>query len=272
MKKRKDNGMILCERNKERDILEYIGNDYGKCAYLYIDLKKYGFQDDNVNVWYQNTSEGKICAIALQYYMGMHIYSREGNFDAEDIAGLIIERKPTLVCGMKETIEKIEPYARGYYPEYGKVLKLGQYSGVANDEVYRAKRKDIKEIAEILSEDEEMGGPYGLEALYHQLLERFDQGFGRNWIRRDEKGIVSHCATYAELSDIAVISGGIVRQDYRGMGQYPGQLGAMCRDLYAEGKEVISYYYGGAKTAHRIVGFEILGDWGKLILENTENI
>lgn len=262
--------MIQCEEKDKQIILDYIGKDYGKCAYLYIDLKKYGLNNPHVRAWYQPDGKGGIAAVALQYYLGFHVYSRDGRFNPEDIASLIEKNRPTLVCGMKETIDMIAPFAGGYTPEYGKVLRLGRYSGIAGENVHRAKREDIKEIAQLLAEDEEMGGPYGFEALYDQLLERFDEGFGRNWLRRDEKGVVSHCATYAELDDVAVISGGIVRLDYRGKGEYPGQLGAMCRDLYNEGKEVISYYYGGAKTAHKAVGFDILGDWGKLILNDPE--
>ena len=198
----------------------------------------------------------------------MHVFSRDQKFDAEKVAELVKETEPALVCGMKETIDLVAPFVtENYEPEYGKVLRLGEYSGICGEEVHRAEREDLKDIVELLMTDEEMGGPYTFEMLYGQFIERFDDGFGRNWVRRDDKGVVSHCATYAELEDIAVISGGIVRMDYRGKGEYPGQLGAMCKDLYEEGKEVISYYYGGAKSAHKAVGFDILGDGAKLIRE-----
>ena len=253
----------------EKIIFEYIGKDYGKCAYLYIDLKKYGFENDNVTTWYQTDDMGNLNVIVLRYYNGMHIYSKTNEFDYPEVGKLVNEMKPALVCGMKETIDKVFPFVRNYTPEYGKVLRLENYSGIASDEVYQGTRDELKEVAELLMTDEEMGAPYGFDLLYKQLVERYDEGFGRNWIRRDEQGILSHCATYAELEDIAVISGGIVRIDKRGKGEYPGQLGAMCKDLYNENKEVISYYYGGAKSAHKKVGFEILGDWEKLILNEA---
>lgn len=255
--------MRLCSNNDYERIIEYIGKDYAKCAYLYIDLRKYGMDNPNVHVWAQEKDDA-ISIIALQYYNGMHLYSRDNVFDANDVVELVNEQQPALVCGMKETIDMLQN-VEGYVPEYGKVLRLGNYSGIAGEEVHVGTRDDIKEIVELLMTDEEMGGPYTFDLLYHQYLERFDEGFGRSWLRRDEKGIISHCATYAELDDIAVISGGIVRDDYRGTGQYPGQLGKMCGDLHKEGKEVVSYYYGGAKTAHKVVGFDILGDWAKLI-------
>lgn len=257
--------MIRCIESDKEKILEYIGKDYGKCAYLYIDFCKYGLSNDNVKVWMQRRENNELCAIVLQYYSGMHVYSRKGDFDPKEISELIKEQQPSLVCGMEETLSKLYGYVEGYEVELGKVLRLGKYTGEKNEDVYQGKREELKEVADLLMTDEEMGGPYKGDELYQQLLERFDTGFGRSWIRRDEKGIVSHCATYAELDELAVISGGIVRMDYRGTGQYPGQLGAMCCDLYNEGKEVISYYYGGAKSAHKKVGFEILGNWAKLI-------
>ena len=36
--------MIKCTKENAQEIFDYIGKDYGKCAYLYIDLKKYGFK------------------------------------------------------------------------------------------------------------------------------------------------------------------------------------------------------------------------------------
>lgn len=256
-----------CGKADEKTIFDYIGKDYGKCAYLYIDLKKYGFDNEHVSVWKsidndQRTMDG----IVLQYYNGMHVFSRENRFDPEPVAALISERKPALVCGMKEILDRLAPLvAEEYESEEGKVLRLGDYTGIYNPEVKNVKREELEAVVKLLMTDEEMGGPYTFELLYNQFVERFDTGFGRNWARWDDKGVVSHCATYAELDDIAVISGGIVREDYRGKGQYPGQLGAMCKVLHEEGKEVISYYYGGAKSAHKAVGFEILGDWKKLI-------
>ena len=259
--------MKKCTKSDIDSVLNYIGDDYARCAYLYIDLKKYGVEDENVSLWVEDES-GEIKAVILQYYNGMHIYSRTNNYNCESVINLITERQPALVCGMKETIDLLVGQVAGYAPEYGKVLRLGNYSGIAGEEVRLAKREELKEIVELLMTDEEMGGPYTFDLLYHQYLERFDTGFGRNWVRMDEKGVVSHCATYAEIDNLAVISGGIVREDYRGTGQYPGQLGKMCGDLYSEGKEVVSYYYGGAKTAHKVVGFDILGEWAKLIRIN----
>lgn len=261
--------MIKCGFDKCNEIFNYIGNDYGRCAYLYIDLKKYGFNNENINVWYQKDKE-KILVIVMQYYNGMHVYSKDADFDAQDVANLVREYKPSLVCGMDKTISKLKNYISDdeYKVEKGSVVQLINHSGICKDNAYRAKRSEIKEIAELLSKDENMGGPYGFDLLYKQLLERYDEKFGRNWISRDDSGIVSHVATYAELNDICVVSGGIVRDTCRGKGEYSKILGSMCEELQNEKfDKIISYYYGngGAKIAHDKVGFEKLGCWTKLI-------
>ena len=259
--------MIKCEKKDLPAILSYIGNDYGKCAYLYIDLKKYGIDHPEVEIWYQPDENGKICLIMLRYYNGMHAFSQTGAFDAADAANLASGIAPAMLCGMEQTIDPIAPYlADAYEPEIGHVLRLAHYNGKHNPDAYKAGKEDYADIARLLSEDEVMGGPYGYELLYRQLIERFEEGFGRSWVLRDEKGVAANSATYAELSDIAVVSGGIVRPDRRGEGLYSKQIGSLCRDLTSEGKEVISYAYGGsAEGAHYSVGFEKLGIWKKLI-------
>lgn len=260
--------MIKCYEKDKDAILKYIDKDYGKCAYLYIDLLKYGFDNENVDVWRQEDSDGNYVLIALQYYTGMHVFSRENKFDADDLATLIIERSPALVCGMEDTIGKVRKQIPHYLyeDEIGIVVRLEEYSGIADDSAYICGRDELEEVAELLSTDPELGGPYSFELLHRQLLERYDDNFGRCWIRRDESGIISNSATYAENEKLAVISGAIVREDHRGKGEFAGQLGATCRDLYREGKEVISYLYDErAKKTNYKVGFRVLGEWMKLI-------
>ncbi len=264
--------MIKCRKQDELEILEYIGTDFTKCAYLYIDLKKYGFENENINIWWQKNNSNNIKALALQYYNGMHIFSQDNLFDTSDIAGLIIERKPTLICGMKATLDLVyKQYLQGiYYSEYGHVVELKKHTGIKDENAYRAGREDLYEIAKLLAKDEKMGDPYGFELLYKQLLERYDEGFGRNWIKRDGQGIVSHVATYAELDNISVVSGGIVREDCRGKGEYSRQLGSMCQELLNSNFKIISYYYDKGRGAHVNVGFENIGEWEKLILKKDK--
>lgn len=258
--------MILATSKEEKRIFDYIGKDFGKCAYLYIDLKKYGFDNENVHLWYQE-EDGEICAILLQYYNGMHLYSRDGNFNPKPVSEIIQKANPAMVCGMHETIGKLKPFFPDKTIELGKVVQLNHYSGIHDEDAVRANRSELGEIVDLLMTDEVMGGPYTRELLYKQFLERYDTGFGRSYIHRNEEGkIFAHSGTYAELDDIAVISGGIVDPNYRRHGEYARILGSVCGSLVEEGKTVISYYYKVAAWSHKQVGFEELGDWAKLEL------
>ena len=71
--------MIRCGIDDREEILSYIGKEYGKCLYLYVDLMKYGFDNPNVRLWLQKNAEGRNTALVLQYYTGMHVFSRDGD-------------------------------------------------------------------------------------------------------------------------------------------------------------------------------------------------
>ena len=256
--------MKKCSTSDIDKVLEYIGDDYARCPYLYVDVVKYGLTSENVELWVSNGD--KIDAIVLRYYNGAHLYSRNNTFDPLDITATLTSFYPQMICGMQETIDVIWPYIQGYEIEVGQVLILKHYTGKYNEDAYKASREDYRDIAGLLATDEVMGKPYGFDLLYKQLLERYDDGFGRSWVKRDDRGVVANSATYAEVSDLAIVSGGIVRPDKRGMGEYSRQLGSLCKDLISEGKSVISFAYGGsAEQAHYSVGFEKAGDWAKLI-------
>lgn len=42
-----------CNLEDINEIYDYIGNDYQNCLYTYIDLVKYGLNNENFNVWIQ---------------------------------------------------------------------------------------------------------------------------------------------------------------------------------------------------------------------------
>jgi len=45
--------IIQCNKDNISQVFEYIGDDYEKCLYLYIDLVKYGIENENFNIWIQ---------------------------------------------------------------------------------------------------------------------------------------------------------------------------------------------------------------------------
>lgn len=256
-----------CNKADEKRILEYIGSDYGKCAYLYIDLKKYGFDNENVHLWVDEDEKG-IKLVMLQYYTGVHLFSRDNQFDVDGIAELLTDIQPSLICGMSYTIEKVRNKMAGYEYEEGIVGQLRDIKGTDTEGCYKASFEEVRELAAVLAEDDALGKPYGFDLLYKQLAERFNEKFGRNYILRDNGKIIATASTYAEQAGLSVISGVFVDPQYRGQGLSKKVLAAICKELKSDGFDVMSYYYiPSAHKTHNYVGFEDLGIWAKLIRE-----
>lgn len=257
--------MYKCEKENEKEILEYIGKSYGQCLYLYVDLLKYGFDNENINVWFQK-EDNEIKALVLQYYTGVHVFSKDVEFDVKKVVDLLKEINPSMICGMKWTLDKIKDYFDNYEMEVGIVGELTNLKVYDTRGCYKANAEEIKELAELLAEDESLGKPYGFDLLYKQLLERYEENFGRNFIYRENGKIVATASTYAEKGGVAVISGVMVHPDYRGKGLSKNVLSAVCDNLKNDGFDVFSYYYiPSATRMHQSVGFEPIGDWAKLV-------
>lgn len=259
--------IIKCNKSDEKRILEYIGKDYGKCAYLYIDLMKYGFDNENVRLW-MDVEGDEIKLVVLNYYTGVHLFSRENEFDVDGIVEVLEEIKPSLICGMSYTIEKVREKMTGYEYEEGVVGQLRDIADIDTEGCYKASLDEIKELAAVLAEDDALGKPYGFDLLYKQLAERYQENFGRNFIYRENGKIVATASTYAEEAGLSVISGVFTDIECRGKGLSKKVLAAICKDLKADGFDVMSYYYiPSAHKVHNFVGFEDLGIWAKLIRE-----
>lgn len=260
--------LFECKNSDKNTILEYIGKDYGKCLYIYIDLCKYGLDNENFNAWIQYGANGEITAVVTEYYRGIQIYSKEVNLDGKELSDFMKQKNPPIILGMKETIDTLKQYLPEYQEELGTVGQLKEIKSFINPKAYSAEVSELKEIVGILAEDEGIGKPYGFDSLYKQYKERKEEGFGRNYVLRDEKtnDIICHAGTYAEISELAVIGGVITAPEYRGKGYSKETLAAICRELLDEGKDVFSFYYiPSAIKMHQGVGFEKIGDWAKLI-------
>lgn len=260
--------MIIKCNNRDIDkIFEYIGEDYGKCLYIFIDLKKYGLDDENFNVWIQQESNNEICAIISEYYGGVQIYSKNQDFIVNEIVNFITKRNTNVIFSIKENIDKLKFFLPNYKQETGTVSELFELKFPPNNKAYEASVDEIEEIVRIIAEDENIGKPYGFESLYNQFIKRKKDNFGRNYILRDEltNNIICHAGTYAELEELAIIGGVMTSIPYRGKGFSKETLSSLCNQLKSENKRIFSFFYiPSAEKMHYGVGFEKIGDWSKL--------
>ena len=248
-------------------LLAYLEQDLKNCLYSYIDLKKFGIGNPNLTVYYEE-EDGIRCS-ALKYYEGLQLFDANGRMDAEQTAELIKSLKSHIVSSTIDVIEKLYPLLKDSYEmEQGYVTEmLSMPACEISEEVRPAEVEEYDEIARLVCSDEGVGGHYVPEELKEQLLTRLEEGMGRNYILKHEGEIIHHAATYAELDNLAVISGVITREDWRGKGVGTLAVRKLCHDLLSEGKKPCPFYYTKqAEMFYRKIGFEEGTGWAKLVL------
>ena len=224
---------------------------------------------------------GALRCVLLQYYTGINVFSYKNNLDVPATVAFLQEKQPSMINGPLETLEKLYPYFRETYDfEAGYVTELLEKpkdeSMSETDEsdaetqaefpVEKAGEAELPEIAALICTDEGVGGTYTPEGLAAQLLERQRDGFGRNYFIRQNGRIVCHAGTYAEVDDLAVVSGVITAEDSRGQNLADRVVSKFNKELLAEGKHPCLFYY--TKSAARLyakTGYAAGTGWAKLI-------
>ncbi len=256
---------------KEQDVeklLTYFEQDLKNCLYSYIDLKKFGIENPNLTVYFDE-SDG-ICCTALKYYEGLQLFDADGKMDAEKTAKLIKELNSHIVSSTVDVIEKLYPLLKDTYEmEQGYVTEmLSMPECEISEEVRPAELSEYDEIAKLICSDKGVGGHYEPNELKELLLTRLDEGMGRNYVIKRDGEIIYHAATYAELDNLAVISGVVTKEEFRGKGLGTKGIQKLCYDLLKEEKKPCLFYYTKqAEGFYKKIGFEEGTGWAKLVLK-----
>ena len=248
-------------------LLVYFEQDLKNCLYSYIDLQKYGIDNPNLTVYFDE-SDGIKCT-ALKYYDGLQLFDANEKMDADETVKLIKTLNSHIVSSTVDVIKKLYPLLQDSYEmEQGYVTEmLSMPECEISKEVRPAKLEEYEEISKLICSDEGVGGHYEPEKLKEQLLTRLSEGMGRNYVLKKDGEIIHHAATYAELDNLAVISGVITREDYRGKGIGTLAIRKLCHDLLSEGKKPCLFYYTKqAEGFYKKIGFEEGTGWAKLVL------
>lgn len=264
--------IIKCNSiEQENSILEYIGKNYGKCLYLYLDLKKYTIQSDNIQV-YQQICNGEITAVLLCYYSCLHIFSEKGDFDTQEIKQFLLGKQLSMIyCEQSIALKLLNNVYNGTNVSFrtGWVAQIQQVS-ISNEDVnvMLADKNDFSQIAQMIYDDEDIGRSYNFDDLVKQLTERSEQGFSRNYvIKKDDNIVIAHACTNAEFDNIAVVGELLVRKEYRRKGYASKIWKFLCGELLSENKEVYSFYYTDeSRRLHTKTGFFEICNWSKILL------
>lgn len=264
---------MIREANNDniQKVLNYIGKEYFKCLYLYLDLNQYGTNSDFVRLYVQEHL-GNYTFVALKYHTALHIYSKSCNFDVKEMVELVENVKPTILCAEKRIIEILKPELsqKGYQSEIGHIGKMEYPKAIDYTvKIERACLNDIDSIAELLYGDDDIGVSYSLDDLKKQIYERLDSGFSRSYVIKEDDKVICHAGTGAEITGVSTFAYLITEKNHRGKGLASQIVNYTCNELRKEGFEVYSVYYPeNSRRLHHKLGFIDVCDFGKLYLNN----
>ena len=210
----------LCDDRCEiEEIILYIGKEYKKTPYFYVNVVKYGIKNENVKVWIDREEE--ILGAYLLYYDCLHFYTRNmESYDCEKILAMINKINPKVIMvqgGFGQRIESM--LSSDFDVEKNYVIDM---DGVNyEDKEYKSElalEKDVEAIADLLLTDSEYVDVYNRGVLIQQLRDRYNDGFGRMVVVRQDNKIVATCSTYGEVAGFALVGGVMVHKDYRRRG------------------------------------------------------
>lgn len=246
-------------------VLDYIGDNYYRCIYLYLDLYEFNLNDGVIKCWGQYDGSCRLSSVMLKYHGALHIYSEQMNYDRQELVDFLKTVTFNIICGRSEIIEDLKSSFPSYTPELGVVgqLKAVPEGGILD--VGKASISDIDDIARLLYSDKDGGASYELADLVAQLKERYIRKYSRFYVIRKGDKIVANLSTGGETEKMATLTNLIVGIDYRRQGFASKLFRKMCSDLLNEGKEVYSIYYVPESVAlHSKNGFSIRCGYGKL--------
>lgn len=259
-------------------ILTYLEQDLQLCLYAYIDIKKYGLENPNLNVFadFDDNNPAGIHCVIMKYYKGLQIYTAEEDYNVEGLLEFLDTIEYNMINGAEYLIDAIMKATKkpdAYESETGHVAELIDLNWVSNEDVVSnivrpETPEDFYVAAELICSDEGLGGHYDIQELSDQLQSRSEEDFGRNVMLWQNDKLVCHVATYAEVEIAGVISGVITDSAARGQGLAYQLVGFLGDELLKEGKRVFLFYYTeAAGKLYKKLGFTNDKNWKKLVVK-----
>lgn len=225
--------IILCqEKSQIQKAIDYIGQNYVKVPYCYLNLKRYGINNPNVKVWLD--IKESVQGVYLLYYDCLHFTTFEIDYPCEQIVGMIQATEPRTIMLQGGIGERLEFALMDTFDiEKNYIMDLSVFvNGEKSSRVELASRKDMYEIVQLMMKDQEYTNVYDEKVLLQQMLDRFDDGFARFFVIRDDKKIVANFCTYGEVKGFAILGGLLVHPLYRRKG--------LASEIFKHSVEVLS--------------------------------
>lgn len=259
--------MIRLDKEKLNDVLEYLEQDIESCLYLHGDIVCYGLEDPNMSVWYSE-KEGKINLVLMKYFEGGHIFSKDDDFDVDELVAKLKEINPKRMSSKESIIQIIAPLMEEEYEaKYGGVFRLNSYRELDSPvAIERATEADVDAIAEFMVSYEPYKYSYTKENMASELGDRIRRGIGRSYIIRDGERVVAHDAVTLEANTYAVEGLALVHEDFRRT-LYGAFIDSyMINELGKEGKNLYCMIVDGRRyDAFIRIGNQACRRYGKIV-------
>lgn len=260
--------MIKLTQERVKDILAYMEDDLPNCLYLYGDIVRYGINDPNMTVWYSE-KDGQITAVVMKYFSGSQVYSKNLDFDPDELVAHLKEINVDRVSSQRALIEMLTPLMGDeYISRFGAVFRLLSYRKMRKNSlvIERATAEDAGAIAAFLMTNEEVAGRYNQAKLEAELLDRIVTGVGRSYVIRVNGEIVAHDGVTLETDRYMVEGLALVRDDYRAALYGPLLESYMINEVHEEGKELYCMIAEGPRLDGFVrLGNKIVGRYGKFV-------
>lgn len=257
--------MIRCYTPSDAQrALDYIGQDYSECIYLYVNLKKYGIENPDMMLWLEEQRQ-VVCGICLRYFECFHLFSKENDIDISGMQEFLRRYKPKIFfCSSSIEVGFNEEWLKTYKKEKMDVFRAIPMPEDQSRQVYVAGIENLDEIAQFMMTDPTYSKIYDLDVLKAQLKQRMEDGFGRVFYTRENGEIVATAMTYAELNDMAIFSGLLTAKKYRRKRLCSAVLAKLTNQLIQEGKSV--YCLVSVEASKKLMlkmGFSVVGHVAK---------
>lgn len=263
--------MIKLTQDKLQDVLDYMKEDLENCLYLYGDILLYGIDDPNMTVWYSQ-KDGNINLVLMQYFEGGHIYSREDDFQVEELVEKLREINPKRMSSKESIIRMIRPYMEDSYDvKFGGIFRLKNYRELKSPvEIEKAQLKDVEAIADLMIAHEPYKYTYTKKDMEDELRDRIEKGIGRSYIIRDKDRVVAHDAVTLETPTYAVEGLALVHDDFKKTLYGAFVDSYMINDLGREGKKLYCMIVEGRRyDAFVRLGNQVCARYGKILRKDT---
>lgn len=234
--------MINISTPKDKQaILDYIGERYDECIYLYLNFCKYQYGTDRVTPYIMISNEDdSLNGVLLKYYDCLHIFSKSNNLYVDELTYFIKQHNPSVIYVNKTFNDKMDVYLKkNYNPHNMSVIeKLYKPEYTIND-INLATPSDISEIASLLAADKIFKPSYkSAKELEEQLLSRMEDGFGCTYYKKENNKIIWTSSVVAQNEKIAIQSLSWLSPEYRGKGLGKAAVSTVTNLLIEQKKRV----------------------------------